>query len=265
MSNFSYAFFLLSKPQRQALRAFYGFCRAVDDITDGHLPPFLAKDQLDEWREEIGRLYKGYPTKPETVAMTELVDQYAIDADLLYEIIDGVNQDLTICQYQTFEGLKAYCYKVASVVGLVAIEIFGYQNPASRLFAENLGIALQLTNIIRDVGEDIDRGRLYLPQEDLDQFDVLKTEIISKKQTPAFLSLMRFQTNRANEWYQKAYQALPEEDLPNLSCAIAMGRIYHELLCKISAQKYPVLKKRVSLSSWQKMWIVMHTRMQCKK
>ena len=264
MSNFAYAFFLLSKPQRAALSAFYQFCRSVDDITDGHLAPFAAKDQLDEWREEIRRLYQGHPTKTDAIAMVDLVDRYQIDAALFHEIIDGVNMDLTICEYDSFEDLKVYCHKVASAVGLVAIEIFGYKDAHTKIFAQNLGIALQLTNIIRDVGEDIDRNRLYLPREDLIHFDVTKTEIIAKKQTPAFVSLMRFQTNRASQWYTKAYEALPKQDMPNMASAVAMGNIYHQLLKQIVNEQYPVLKKRVGLSSIQKIWIVLNSWLECK-
>ena len=265
MSNFAYAFFLLTKPKRKALTTFYQFCRAIDDITDGHLPPFLAKEQLDEWRMEIDLLYRGHPTKPEAVAMIDLIDRYPISPDLFYEIIDGVNMDLTLRQYDTFGDLLVYCHKVASAVGLVAIEIFGYQDPDAKLFAKNLGIALQLTNIIRDVAEDIDRNRLYIPKEDLIHFDVLETEIIAKKETPGFISLMRFQAKRAKEWYQKAFEALPDIDKPNLVSAIAMGNIYFQLLENIVNQKFPVLKKRVTVSRLQKAMIVFTTWLNCRK
>ena len=265
MSNFAYAFFLLSKTQRKALTAFYQFCRAVDDITDGHTPPFLAKEQLDEWRTEIDQLYRGYPTKPEAIAMVDLVDRYDIPAELFHEIIDGVNMDLTIQTYETFDDLLVYCHKVASAVGLVAIEIFGYQDTDSRLFAQNLGVALQLTNIIRDVGEDIDRDRLYIPQEDLLRFDVTKTEIIAKKESPAFISLMRFQANRASQWYRQAFDALPDIDKPNLASAVAMGNIYFKLIENIVQQKFPVLKKRVTLNKLQKAMIVFNTWLACRK
>ena len=265
MSNFAYAFFLLPKAQRSALHAFYQFCRSVDDITDGQLSPFHAKEQLDIWHEEIDLLYKGCATKPEAIAMTDLVNQYHIDPVLLHEIIDGVAMDLTVNEYERFDDLLIYCYKVASAVGLVTIEIFGYQHEATRLFAKYLGIALQLTNIIRDVGEDIDRDRLYLPKEDLEHFDVLKSEIIKKKQTPAFTSLMRFQAQRAGQWYQKAYKMLPPEDISTLAPAIAMGNIYHKLLTKIVDRQFPVLTQRVELPAMQKIWIVLATWINSRK
>ena len=228
-SNFYYAFMLLPAERRRALHAVYAFCRFIDDIADdeviGDAVALLAR-----WREEVDRVYGGTPTRAISRALADSARHFNIPREHFEEIIAGVEMDLTRKRYASFEELRLYCYRVASAVGLICIEIFGYTNPAARLYAEKLGIAFQLTNIMRDVKEDGARGRIYLPQEDLARFDVSEEEILHSVYSPNFVRLMEFEAARAQEFYREAGAALPAEDRSSLLTAEAMRLIYGALL-----------------------------------
>jgi phytoene synthase len=254
-SNFYYAFKLLPAPRRRALYATYAFCRFVDDIADDEQvrePAVL----LGRWREELERVYDGAPTRAISRALADSVQRFSIPRRYFEEIIDGVEMDLTRKRYRTFTELRLYCYRVASAVGLVCIEIFGYRNPQARTYAENLGLAFQLTNIIRDVREDAERGRIYLPLEDLERFGVKEEELMSARYSGRFERLMEFQAQRALEFYRAAERALPPEDRGSLLTAEAMRLIYRALLRRIVKSRYRVMDGKLRLSAPHKFFLV---------
>ena len=254
-SNFYYAFILLPPQRRRALYAVYAFCRFIDDIADDEAirDPALL---LRRWREELDRVYAGVPTRALSRALADSARRFKIPRELFEEIINGVEMDLSRKRYQSWEELRPYCYRVASALGLICIEIFGYRNPSAKLYAENLGLALQLTNMIRDVGEDAARGRIYLPLEDLARFNVSEKEILGGAYSPNFVSLMDFEAKRAQELYAKARSALAPEDRATLLTAEAMRLIYAALLERIIKSNYRVLDRRHSLSAPHKLYLV---------
>ncbi len=254
-SSFYYAFILLPPERRRALHAVYAFCRFIDDIADDEAirEPALL---LRRWREELDRVYAGVPTRALSRALADSARRFTIPRDLFVEIIAGVEMDLSRKRYRTFEELRPYCYRVASALGLICIEIFSYRNPSAKLYAENLGLALQLTNIIRDVGEDAARGRIYLPLEDLARFNVSEDEILGGVYSPNFVRLMDFEAKRARELYAKAQSALAPEDRATLLTAEAMRLIYAALLERIVKSNYRVLDRRHSLSAPRKLYLV---------
>ncbi len=255
-SNFYYAFRLLPAERLNALCAFYAFCRFLDDITDR--PAALPVDDssgtrdrlralLDVWREELQRCYTGTPRHQISWALADTVRRFPIEQEHLLGIIDGVAMDLQRNRYATFGELYEYCYRVASLVGLVCIEILGYRNPNARIYAVNLGIAFQLTNILRDVGEDARRGRIYLPQEDLVRFGYTEQELTRSVYNDAFLRVMRFEGERAQTYYREAVRNLAPEDRQSLAAAEAMRLIYWRLLNKLMAERFAVFGKRIAL------------------
>jgi 15-cis-phytoene synthase len=254
-SNFFYAFMLLPAERRRALYAVYAFCRFVDDIADDESirKPALL---LARWREELDRVYAGTPTRPVSRALADTVGRFSIPRRYFDEFITGMEMDLTRKRYATFEELRLYCYRAASVVGLMCIEVFGYSNPEAKIYAENLGIAFQITNILRDVREDAGRGRIYLPLEDLARFGVNEDEILHGVYSDAFVRLMEFEANRAREYYERAERALPPEDRSSLLTAEAMRHIYGELLNLIVNSNYRVFDRRLSLSAPRKLYLV---------
>ncbi len=254
-SNFYYAFMLLPPQRRQALYAVYAFCRFVDDIADDDEVNDPAQ-LLDRWREELDRVYGGEPTRPVSRALAAAGRLFTIPREHFEEIIAGVEMDLTRKRYATFEDLRLYCYRVASAVGLICIEIFGYTNPSSKIYAEKLGIAFQLTNILRDVKVDASRGRIYLPLEVLARFEVSEDEILGGRYTSNFVRLMEFEASRALDFYHEARAALPAEDRSSLLTAEAMRAIYGELLARIVRSNYRVLDRRLSLSAPRKLYLV---------
>jgi phytoene synthase len=254
-SNFYYAFKLLPPERRRALYAVYAFCRFVDDIADEDSirdPAAL----LARWREELDRVYGGAPTRAISRALADAARRFSIPRQCFDEFIAGMEMDLTRKRYATFEELRLYCYRAASVVGLMCIEIFGYSNPGAKVYAENLGIAFQITNILRDVREDAGRGRIYLPLEDLARFGVTEDEILHGTYSDAFVRLMEFEANRAREYYERAERALPPEDRGSLMTAEAMRSIYRALLNLIVSSNYRVLDRRLSLSAPRKLYLV---------
>jgi phytoene synthase len=254
-SSFYYAFILLPPERRRALHAVYAFCRFIDDIADDEAirePALLLK----RWREELDRVYSGAPTRALSRALADSARRFKIPRELFEEIINGVEMDLSRKRYQTWEELRPYCYRVASALGLICIEIFGYSNQSAKLYAENLGLALQLTNIMRDVREDAERGRIYLPLEDLARFNVSENEILGGVYSPNFVRLMDFEARRARELYALAQSELAPEDRATLLTAEAMRLIYAALLERIINSNYRVLDRRHRLSAPHKLYLV---------
>jgi phytoene synthase len=254
-SNFYYAFMLLPAERRRALHAVYAFCRFIDDVADDESSHDAAA-LLKRWRDEVDRVYAGEPTRAISRALADSARHFNIPREHFDEIITGVEMDLTRNRYATFEELRQYCYRVASAVGLICIEIFGYTNPAARDYAEKLGIACQLTNIMRDVKEDAQRNRIYLPLEDLARFDVSEEEILHSVYNDNFVRLMQFEAMRAQDFYREAEAALPPEDRGTLLTAEAMRMIYGALLDRIVRSNYRVLDRRHSLSAPLKLYLV---------
>jgi 15-cis-phytoene synthase len=254
-SSFYYAFILLPTERRRALHAVYAFCRFIDDIADDETirEPALL---LARWREELERVYSGAPTRALSRALADSARRFKIPRELFEEIINGVEMDLSRKRYQSWEELRPYCYRVASALGLICIEIFGYSNPSAKLYAENLGLALQLTNILRDVREDAERGRIYLPLEDLARFNVSEQEILGGVYSPNFVRLMDFEARRARELYALAQSELAPEDRATLLTAEAMRLIYAALLERIINSNYRVLDRRHRLSAPHKLYLV---------
>jgi phytoene synthase len=254
-SNFYYAFMLLPAERRRALHAVYAFCRFIDDIADDESTSDAAV-LLNRWREELDRVYGGVPTRAISRALADSALHFNIPRKYFEEIIAGVEMDLSRKRYANFEDLRLYCYRVASAVGLICIEIFGYTNPAARVYAEKLGIAFQITNILRDVKEDAGRGRIYLPLDDLARFAVAEDEILHCDYTASFVRLMEFQAARARDFYREAEAALPLEDRASLLTAEAMRLIYGALLERIVRSNYRVLDHRHSLPAPLKLYLV---------
>jgi phytoene synthase len=255
-SNFYYAFMLLPAERRRALHAVYAFCRFIDDIADDESTTDAAS-LLVRWREELDRVYGGgAPTRALSRALADSARQFNIPRKYFEEIIAGVEMDLTRRRYANFEDLRLYCYRVASAVGLICIEVFGYTNPAARIYAEQLGIAFQLTNILRDVKEDAARGRIYLPLDDLARCGVSEDEILRGVYSARFVGLMQFEAARAQDFYHQAEAALPAEDRSSLLTAEAMRLIYGALLQRIVRSNYRVLDRRHSLPAPLKLYLV---------
>jgi 15-cis-phytoene synthase len=254
-SNFYYAFMLLPLERRRALYAVYAFCRFVDDIADDESIANPA-ELLARWREELRNVYAGTPTRPVSRALADNVVRFNIPQRYFDEVIDGVEMDLSRRRYETFDELILYCRRVASAVGLICIEIFGYSNPATRVYAEKLGLAFQLTNIIRDVREDAQRGRIYLPLEDLHRFGVTESELLGGVYNDRFRALMAFEAKRARDLYNEAAHALPLEDRPAMLSAEAMRLIYSALLEQIVRSNYRVFDRRHRLSTPRKLYLV---------
>ena len=256
-SNFYYAFLFLPRDRREAITTAYAFGRQTDDLIDAETSLPAAVEALKRWREELDRCYAGTATHPTFQALAQILARTPIPKEYFADIIAGCEMDATHTRYATFDDLALYCFRVASCVGLICIEIFGCTNPQTRQYARDMGIAFQLTNIIRDVGEDARRGRIYLPQEDLRRFGVAEADILEGRRTPAFAALMRFQADRAKDFFARA-QA-PAEDRPRLLAAEIMRAIYRTLLETIEARGYPVLGDRIALSRPRKIALALRT------
>ena len=254
-SSFYYSFMFLPAERRQAITALYAFCREVDDVVDECHDLSLAQTKLEWWRQEIGRVYNGTPTHPVGLALKDVIKGFRLPQEQLLEIIDGMAMDLSQTRYLDFKGLQLYCYRVASVVGLLAAEIFGYQDRQTLKYAHDLGLAFQLTNIIRDVGEDARRGRIYLPIEDLQRFDVPAKDILEARYSDAFRELMAFQAERAEKFYDQAFAQLPAVDRKAQRPGLVMAAIYRTLLREIARDGFMVLDRRTSLTPLRKVWL----------
>jgi phytoene synthase len=261
-SSFAYSFRFLPAPRRHAITALYAFCREVDDVVDDVVDPAVARIKLAWWRSEIASVYSGTPQHPVALALTEVVARYALPREHFDAIIDGMTMDLDQNRYQDFATLERYCYRVAGVVGLLSAEVFGYEDPATRIYARELGIAFQLTNIIRDVGEDVQRSRIYLPQDELRRFGVSDADILGRHLTPAFQSLMAYQVDRARSRYAKAFAALPQRDRRAQRPGLMMAAVYRALLAEIERDGFRVLDRRISLAPLYKAWVAWKTSWQ---
>jgi len=254
-SSFYYSFLFLPPEQRQAITALYAFCREVDDVVDECDDPSLARVKLSWWREEVRNLFKGTPQHPVTQALTTSIERFNLPEEHFMEIIDGMEMDLDQFSYSSFKELSLYCYRVASVVGLMAVEIFGYRNRQTLKYAHNLGMAFQMTNIIRDVAEDSTRGRIYLPADEMQQFGVTVEDILEHKDSENFRRLIKFQVQRAQEFYDEAFKLLPDEDRYDQRSGLIMAAIYRTTLDEIVADDYNVIRQRISLTPIRKLWI----------
>ncbi len=258
-SSFYYSFLFLPAERRQAITALYAFCREVDDVVDECHDLSLAQTKLEWWRQEVARIYDGQPTHPVGLALQDVLKGFDLPREQVLEIIDGMAMDLQQTRYLDFKGLQLYCYRVASVVGLLAAEIFGYSDRATLKYAHDLGMAFQLTNIIRDVGEDARRGRIYLPIEDLQRFNVPAAEILEARYSDNFRALMEFQAERARQFYTQAFAHLPAIDRKSQRPGLVMAAIYRTLLEEIARDGFHVLDRRTSLTPIRKLWIAWRT------
>jgi phytoene synthase len=258
-SSFYYSFLFLPPERRRAITALYAFCREVDDVVDETQDPQLAAMKLAWWRTEVGNLFEGHPNHPVTKALQPLLEKFSISREKLGEIIDGMEMDLTQTRYLDWPGLEQYCYRVAGVVGLLAASIFGYRDPRTLEYARNLGIAFQLTNIIRDVGEDARKNRIYLPMDDLKKFEVPAADILNANETENFRRLLAFEASRAKQFYEQAFQSLPAGDRKTQRPGLIMAAIYRTLLAEIERDGFHVLASRTSLTPLRKFWIAWKT------
>ena len=250
-SNLALAFISLGRERKRDINIFYAFCRVVDDIADSsELDVAEKRQRLEAWREMLRSAIPGEPALAHEVRC--LIDKYSLSVEMLEEIISGVEMDLSISRYATFEELRVYCYRVASVVGLVSIEIFGYRNPACKEYALQLGLALQMTNIIRDIGKDLRNGRIYLPHEDLARCEYSETELKDRQYNERFVRLMAFEAQRARQFFSSAAASLPPEDRRSMVAAEIMGSVYRGLLRRIELDKFHVFEKEYRLSKLEK-------------
>ena len=255
-SSFLTAFIFLKKEKREALTALYAFCREVDDIADECLDHEIASRKLNWWREEIERLFKSEPQHPVSKALHPFISHFNLSKNYFIEIIDGMEMDVKFNRYESFEQLQLYCYRVASCVGILSANIFGFKNKNTLDFAKNLGIALQLTNIIRDLGEDARRGRIYIPLDELKKLDVSEEEIISLKNSKKIKDLVKNQVDRAKQFYDLAIKTLPTEDKKTQKIGLVMGNIYYVLLNEIlKDDPEKILNQKTILPGFRKLRI----------
>ena len=258
-SSFYYSFLFLPRERRRAITALYAFCREVDDVVDESSDAQLAATKLAWWRQEVANLFAGKAHHPVSKALQPHLKAFGLSQQHLNEIIDGMEMDLTQTRYLDWKGLERYCHHVAGVVGLLAARIFGFSEPRTLEYARSLGIAFQLTNIIRDVGEDARKNRIYLPMEDLQKFNVPASEILGLRQSDAFTKLMQFQAARARAHYEEAFGALPAADRKAQRPGLIMAAIYRTLLDEIERDGFAVLHRRTSLTPLRKFWIAWKT------
>lgn len=259
-SSFVVSFKFLSQDKRDAMIALYAFCREVDDVVDDCSDVGVAQTTLNWWRNQVTLVFSGQPEHPVCQALQEHVGRFALPENEFMDIIDGMQMDLQQARYLTFKDLEVYCYRAAGVVGRLSARIFEFSNDETLLYAEKLGLALQLTNIIRDVGEDARRGRIYLPVEDLQTYSVTAAEILAYKETDAFAKLMAFQIERAKNIYEEAVMLLPQADMKKQRAGLVMAAIYYALLLEIEkdgAEK--VLQQKLLIPKGRKIWLALKT------
>ncbi len=254
-SSFYYAFLFLPKPRRAAITAFYAFCREVDDVVDETADTGVARTKLAWWQSEVAKSFSGQPSHPVMKALMPMTARFNIKAGHLLAVIEGCQMDLEQTRYLDYPNLQRYCHLVAGVVGEVAAGIFGQTQAQTTQYAHTLGQALQLTNIIRDVGEDAMRGRIYLPVNELQQFDVKAHEILKRSYSERFTGLMKFQAARAHRLYDEAFALLPEVDRRAQKPGLMMASIYRTLLREIERDNFQVMHQRVSLTPLRKLWL----------
>ena len=254
-SSFYYAFLFLPAPRRAAITAFYAFCREIDDVVDETADAGVASSKLAWWQTEVVQAFAGQPSHPVLQALMPLAANFQIEQRHLLAVIEGCQMDLNQTRYLDYPGLQRYCHLVAGVVGEVAANIFGRTQEQTTQYAHKLGLALQLTNIIRDVGEDALRGRIYLPMNELQEFDVKAHEILKRSESDRFIELMKFQARRAHGLYDEALDLLPQVDRRAQKPGLMMAAIYRALLREIEHDKFRVLRQRTSLTPLRKMWL----------
>jgi phytoene synthase len=258
-SSFYYSFLFLPHERRRAITALYAFCREVDDTVDNATDESLARIKLAWWRTEISSMFNGTPTHPVTQAMQPHLAAFRIHEEHLLAIVDGMEMDLNQSRYLDYPGLQRYCWHVAGVVGILSASIFGVTDPQTLKYAEKLGLAFQLTNIIRDVGEDARKGRIYLPVNELQQFGVTAADILGARHNDKFEALMRFQAERAQKVYDEALALLPKQDRRAQRPGLMMAAIYRTLLVEIERDNFHVLTQRISLTPLRKLWLAWKT------
>ncbi len=259
-SSFTISFVFLPKNKRDAMTALYAFCREVDDIVDECTDYEIAKIKLNWWKSEIDHLYADTPQHPVSFALQPVVKAFNLDKEHFVEIIDGMEMDIKFNRYEDFKQLQLYCYRVASVVGLLSAQIFGYTNRATLKYAHDLGMAFQLTNIIRDVGEDARRGRIYLPLDELKKANVSEDDILQSRESAKVKALIEFQIERAESFYDKALNRLPAEDAKQQRTGLIMAAIYRTLLREIKADSAEsVLNKKTSIPPMRKLFLALKT------
>lgn len=258
-SSFYYSFLFLPPQRRQAITALYAFCREVDDVVDEMNDPSIARTTLAWWRHEIHTMLSGSPNHPVTRALQPHLSSFNLRGEHLLAVIDGMEMDLTQTRYLDYPALQSYCWHVASVVGIMSASIFGYSDERTLRYAEKLGLAFQLTNIIRDVGEDARRGRIYLPVSELQQFQVTAAEILAATHSERFEALMQFQAARAQALYDEALAALPPSDRRAQRPGLIMAAIYRTLLYEIERDGFHVLQQKISLTPLRKLWLAWKT------
>lgn len=254
-SSFYYSFLFLTPERRRAITALYAFCREVDDTVDECTDITIARTKLVWWRKEVGAMMSGEPTHPVTKALQPHMAIYALDSEHLMAIIDGMEMDLDQNRYLDFIGLQKYCWHVASVVGILSAKIFGASSPQTLQYAEKLGLAFQLTNIIRDVGEDARKGRIYLPVNELQQFNVTAADVLNARHSDNFEKLMQFQAARAQKLYDEAFALLPKKDRRAQRPGLIMAAIYRAVLNEVERDGFHVLNQRISLTPIRKLWL----------
>ena len=257
--NFYYAFLTLPVAKRRAIYAAYAFCRHCDDTVDEETSTEAKLKALSDLQANLDSTYSGSASSPVYVALADVARNYDIPQDYFQEIILGVESDLVKDRFQNFDELKEYCYRVASVVGLICLQIFGYEDDRAKEYAVDLGLAMQLTNIIRDVREDLDMGRVYLPQDEMARFGYSEDDLRNGVRNEAFLELMRFQSQRAREYFDRGFKLLPYLSRRSRACPAVLGALYSKVLDRIEASDYNVLESRVSLSKAEKIGITAKT------
>lgn len=258
-SSFTYTFRFLPEERRRAITALYAFCREVDDAVDECSDPQVAAAKIAWWRMEVGRMYSGAPEHPVTRSLQAATQRFGLPEEQFQEILEGMAMDLGSVRYPDFRSLSLYCYRVASVVGLLSAQIFGVTDRRTQRYAHDLGMALQLINIVRDVGDDARRGRIYLPQDEMARFGVTDSDIFARRYSPGFRELMAFQAERAEGYYQRALGELPAADKKAQRPGLVMGAIYRTLLDEIRLSDFEVLHQRISLPPARKTWIALKT------
>ena len=258
-SSFYYSFMFLPPVRRRAITALYAFCREVDDVVDEVSEASVARMKLAWWRQQVAAAYGGAPSHPVARALQPVVAEFGLPQSQLQTVIDGMAMDLDVTRYLDFAALEGYCDKVAGVVGVMSARIFGHTDGRTLDYARDLGIAFQLTNIVRDVGEDARRGRIYLPQDELARFGVASSSVSRGEMSASFRALMEFEVERARSWYERALAQLPDADRRAQRPGLIMAAIYRTTLDEIARDGYRVLDRRLSLTPLRKLWIACRT------
>lgn len=264
LSNFYFSFLLLPEPKREAIETIYAFCRYTDDIVDEEADPKEKHKRLRQWTNELQRSLYGESRYAILNNLAGIIRRFNIPVDHFHDLLKGMEMDLSKTRYKTFEELEDYCYRAGSTVGLICAEVFGYRHEATKEYAINLGKALQLTNILRDIKADARKGRIYLPREDLKRFGYSEAELLSFTYNERFVELMKFECARAHAFFKKAKTYLAEEDKPLFTAARVMGNIYYILLRRIENAHYNVFSKRIRLGSPLKLLVAMVLRLRTK-